>query len=211
MSQCPLCHKQSPVLFHQDKNRSFQQCIACQLVFVPAGYHLSMDEEKAEYDKHQNSSEDVGYRRFLARTTEPLFERLDSNSVGIDFGCGPAPTISVMAAERGIKVFDYDLYYCDDKSLLETQYDFIVSTEVIEHIANPHNLLILWDSMLKNDGVLAIMTKRVKDKTAFSRWHYKNDPTHICFYSLSTFDWIAQKMNWQAEVIDNDVIFFTKG
>jgi len=83
-------------------------------------------------------------------------------------------------------------------------------TEVIEHIANPQLLLTQLNSILKQAGILAIMTKRVIDQQAFSTWHYKNDPTHICFYSLKTFEWIGRTLNWRLEIIDKDVVFFYK-
>jgi hypothetical protein len=52
------------------------------------------------------------------------------------------------------------------------------------------------------------MTKRVIDVAAFSRWHYKNDPTHICFYSEATLKWLAAKYHLQMELIDKDVAIF---
>ena len=88
--------------------------------------------------------------------------------------------------------------------------NFITMTEVIEHIARPSELLPRLDRLLSPGGILAVMTKRTRDLAAFSSWHYKNDPTHICFYSEVTFEWIAQKMSWKLEVIDKDVVFFTK-
>jgi hypothetical protein len=54
------------------------------------------------------------------------------------------------------------------------------------------------------------MTKRVRDKPSFSTWHYKNDPTHIAFYSEQTFAWLAQQWQLKLEIIDNDVVFLTK-
>ena len=107
-------------------------------------------------------------------------------------------------------VRNYDLYYFNLPELLERRYDFVTMTEVIEHIADPQSLLIQLDSLLKQAGILAIMTKRVIDQQAFSNWHYKNDPTHICFYSLKTFEWIGRKLNWRLEIIDKDVVFFYK-
>jgi hypothetical protein len=54
------------------------------------------------------------------------------------------------------------------------------------------------------------MTKLVQDYEAFARWHYKNDDTHICFFSRSTFEWLADQ--WQAELTfaGKDVILFYK-
>ncbi|WP_246722870.1 class I SAM-dependent methyltransferase [Aliikangiella sp. G2MR2-5] len=219
-------------LYHQDKRRSYYQCARCMLVFVPACYHLCAVDEKAEYDKHQNNPDDPGYQRFLSRVTFPLFERvklkekescsetisiIDCGSEagvgstkirGLDFGCGPGPAISVMAEREHLRVDNYDLYYFSEPGLLQKQYDFITMTEVIEHLASPMMVLKQLDAMLKPEAILAIMTKRVTDQKAFSGWHYKNDPTHICYYSEATFAWIGQELGWRLEIIDKDVVFF---
>ena len=62
----------------------------------------------------------------------------------------------------------------------------------------------------EHDGVLGIMTKLVIDRKAFSNWHYKNDLTHVCFFSHFTFEWLTQKYDAQLEIIDADVILLTK-
>lgn len=210
MNKCPLCTQYSLQKYFQDKQRIFLQCKTCDLINVPAEYHLSPADEKAQYDQHQNNPEDPGYREFLSRAFSPLVKQISHDSLGLDFGCGSGPTISHMANEHGIKVSNYDLFYFNQPKLLETQYDFITMTEVIEHIADPCSLLTQLDGLLKQEGLLAIMTKRVINLQAFSTWHYKNDPTHICFYSLETFQWIALKLKWHLEVIDKDVVFFHK-
>ena len=215
---CPLCESCSPQTYYRQLDpkgpqqgrvkREFYQCGRCQLVFVPAMFHLSAAAEKAEYDKHQNSPQDSGYRRFLARTLDPLSERLAPGASGLDFGCGPGPTLSVMLAEQGLKVANYDLYYYPDASLLAQPYDFITLTEVIEHLASPMQVLTQLARCLRPNSLLAVMTKRVESQNAFAQWHYKNDPTHIAFYSEATFTWIAEYFSWQLEIIAKDVVFF---
>jgi 2-polyprenyl-3-methyl-5-hydroxy-6-metoxy-1,4-benzoquinol methylase len=222
--QCPLCQSQQQSIYQQDKKRDYWQCTRCQLVFVAKAQQLSATAEKAEYDKHQNDVNDQGYRQFLGRAFNPLLARLkqqQANSTyayhdyfsrlrGLDFGCGPGPTLSHMAKEQGVTVANYDLYYFNQPKLLERSYDFICLTEVIEHIAEPKTLLQQLEHMLKAKGLLVVMTKRVIDKQAFSQWHYKNDPTHISFYSEACFKWISQKMQWQMQLVDKDVVIFTK-
>ncbi|MCW8877857.1 MAG: class I SAM-dependent methyltransferase [Kangiellaceae bacterium] len=212
--ECPLCLANNISDYAEDKRRHYLACAQCSLVFVPSQFHLPPQQEKAEYDKHQNSPRDKGYRKFLSRLTIPLFKQLGSRKsdfiAGLDFGCGPGPTLSVMAEEEGLQVSDYDLFYFPDPKLLEQQYSFITMTEVIEHVSKPALLLDTLDSMLLPGGILAVMTKRVLGPEAFNQWHYKNDPTHICFYSEATFNWIAHWMNWQLQVIDKDVVFFYK-
>lgn len=207
MPHCPLCECEQSLSFCQDRKRDYWQCQTCQLVWVPRDYHLSSTAEKAEYDKHENSLTDAGYLKFLSRVSSPLVKRLSQPSKGLDFGCGPAPALAEQLKLHGHSVALYDLYYFPDSSVLTEQYDFITCTEVIEHIAHPAVVFEQWMKCLKPEGILAIMTKRVIDQSAFQNWHYKNDPTHICFYSEATFEWLANRWNLTLEIIDQDVVF----
>ncbi len=212
---CPLCHtndssQASLHEYYKDCKRTYVQCDCCDLVSVPDEFLLSSKEEKSIYDLHENNSDDEGYRKFLARAFTPLKEKVSSDAIGLDFGCGPGPSISKMAEEANIKIEDYDLYYFNYPELLKQKYNFVILTEVIEHIADAASLLQQLDSLLKSKAILVIMTKRVIDKQKFENWHYKNDLTHIRFYSLKTFEWIANKLNWRLEIIDKDVVYFYK-
>ncbi len=207
---CVLCSQPRLRLYHQDRKREYWQCRHCRLVQVPEAFHLSPEREKAEYDKHDNQNDDPGYRRFLSRCLTPVTARITTRQLGLDFGCGEGRLLSKMAGELGFHVKNYDLYYADDKSLLELKYDFIIATEVIEHIYDAGTAFELFDRLLWPRGFLALMTKRVSDAEAFSRWHYKNDPTHLCFYSVATFEWLAQRFDWTLETVTDDVVFLKK-
>lgn len=207
---CPLCKIAKTENFYQDKTRHYFKCKNCNLIFMAQTQFLSIEEEKARYDQHQNSPYDPKYRQFLNRLFIPMQKRLAKGSFGLDFGSGPGPTLSVMFKEAGYFMENYDYFYAKDDSLLKKQYDFITATEVLEHLHNPKKELDLLWSILKPGGSLGIMTKLALNKEAFALWHYKNDPTHVCFYSQSTFQWIAAK--WEAEVTfeDKDVILLKK-
>jgi len=210
LNSCPLCGSVSLFFFYQDKCRSYLRCNNCHLVVVPPEFLLGAEAEKAVYDQHQNDPKDKAYRGFLSRTFEPLIAQLPDDAKGLDFGCGPGPAISVMAEEVGLSVNNYDLYYHDTPEVLEQYYDFVTITEVIEHVADAKALLMRLDSLLSCGGVLAVMTSRVIDADAFGRWHYKNDPTHIRFYCIETFEWVAHHFDWRLEIVDKDVVFFHK-
>lgn len=206
---CPLCQTSEGSPFFQD-HREYFRCPVCALVFVLPYQFLTLKEEKAVYDKHENCSDDPGYRHFLSRLFIPLSQRLSAHSHGLDFGSGPGPTLSVMFEEAGHSMALYDPFYAPETRLLQLRYDFISATEVVEHLHYPgRELDRLW-SYLKTNGTLGIMTKRVIDQNAFSNWHYKNDPTHVCFFSLKTFQWLADHWRATLAVPDNDVVLFTK-
>ncbi|MBC2714777.1 MAG: class I SAM-dependent methyltransferase [Desulfobacteraceae bacterium] len=207
---CPLCKIPGSNVFFSDRHRDYFQCRTCCLIFVPPDQFLSADDEKAEYDLHENIPGDPAYRRFLNRLFTPIQERIQANSRGLDFGSGPGPTLSLMFEESGYLMEIYDKFYAKNSQALEKQYDFITATEVVEHLHNPEKTLARLWGCLKTSGWFGIMTKLAIGKKAFAQWHYKNDLTHVCFFSRRTFAWLAGR--WQADLVllDKDVILFNK-
>lgn len=209
MEICPLCQVRENTLFFKDK-RSYHRCSNCFLIFVTEGQRISSKEEKAIYDLHENEESDEGYRNFLSRLANPLIEKLSPASYGLDFGCGPGPTLSKIFEEAGHKMDLYDIFYQKNNEVFKKSYDFIVATEVVEHLFEPGRELQRLLGLLKEGAPLGIMTKLALDKEAFSKWHYKNDPTHVCFFSKETFHWLEKEWNLNCDVIGNDVIILSK-
>lgn len=207
---CPLCKYSHSNFYHRDKKREYLQCQQCQLVFVTQQYLPSLEQEKSEYDLHQNSAEDAGYRKFLARLSSPLLERLKPHSQGLDFGCGPGPALHLDFVDAGHNMWLFDPIYMPQPELENQQFDFITCTEAIEHFHQPFKQWQMWMQILKPQGWLAIMTKRVTDQQAFSQWHYKNDQTHVCFFSDFTFNWLATRYGLTLEFIAKDVVLMQK-
>ena len=207
---CPLCGGLQPEPFYQDRRRAYHRCPVCRLVFVPPVYHLAPEDEKAEYDRHRNRPDDPAYRRFLSRLASPLLSRLAPKSSGLDFGSGPGPTLAPMLREAGHTMAIYDPYYADRPAVLTRRYDFITASEVVEHLRHPGRELDRLYSLLKPGGLLGIMTKRVIDWERFIRWHYINDPTHVCFFSRETFAWLAARWRARVDFVDRDVIIIVK-
>lgn len=212
---CPLCGANKGHFYYEDKWRAYYQCGRCDLVYVPKQYWLTEAAEKVRYDQHENNIEDQGYRQFLARIVDPLVQNLPTEQPkkdlkGLDFGSGPGPALAIMLQDLGYKMAIFDKFYQPDKSVLNTQYDFITSTEVVEHLQAPNRVLQQLWAMLKAKGVLAIMTKRVIDLEAFKNWHYKNDDTHIVFFSKKTFHFLAEQWQSKAQFFGNDVVVFKK-
>jgi SAM-dependent methyltransferase len=208
---CTLCHSSNTVVYTQLADADYHQCSDCQLIFQDPATYLDNNEEKARYDTHQNNPEDEGYRKFLGRVVNPLLERIQTGQRGLDFGCGPGPTISVMLGELGYKVDNYDLYFCPDTKLENESYDFITSTEVFEHFYKPGMEFEKVWALLKPGGVLGVMTLFYPEKVEeFDKWWYKNDPTHVCFFSPEVFDFIGKKYGAKIEVVSDQVVFLKK-
>lgn len=207
---CPLCQSCDLLPYYQNKKAEYLQCVQCALVFLPTQYHLSVVDEKLRYDTHQNNPEDAGYRAFLSQVFDPVISQISPRDKGLDFGCGPGPTLSLMFEEAGYSVDLFDKFYADNPAVFSKQYDFITATEVVEHLSRPKFELERLLGILTKDGVLAVMTQMISKKVVFSSWYYKNDPTHICFFSKKTMRYLAKL--WGVKVVfhgDNVALFTT--
>jgi len=207
---CPLCHNDGASEFHRDKLRPYFRCSTCALVFVPALFHLTAREEMQRYELHQNNPEDDAYRAFLMRLGSPLMERLEPGAVGLDYGFGPGPTLSLTLAENGFPTEIYDPYFADDPTMLDARYDFLTCTETVEHFRNPAKHWEQMVDLVKPNGWMGVMTSLITEDTDFKTWHYARDDTHIAFYSHSTIEWIADRYSLKLEVIDDSVILMKK-
>lgn len=205
---CPLCTNSATELFHRDRKRSYFLCPQCDLVFVPPEFHLTPEEEKARYDFHRQDLTDSGYRQFLTRLFRPLEKKLSSGARGLDFGSGRSPTLSVLFEEAGYACEDYDLHFAVDPVMLADQYDFLACSETMEHLARPREEFERFLRMVKPGGWIGIMTQLRNQAPPFEKWFYKNDATHICFFSRRTFEWLGETCGLHTEFYPDSVVLF---
>ncbi len=212
MHACPLCSNTNSQFYHQDKIRIYWQCTQCSLVFVEQQYLPSLAREKKEYALHNNDFEDQGYCRYLMRIIDAVKEVTDikNDITAIDFGSGPNPVLAHLMKDKGFQCQYYDPIFAPNPEVLSQHYDLITCTEAIEHFHQPSNEWQLWQKMLKPGGWLAIMTKRVIDLERFKSWHYKNDITHVSFFSNNTFNWLAAKDGYRCFFPQPDIVLMQK-
>lgn len=187
-------------------------CSECKLVFKNPEVFLDHAEEAARYSTHQNNEEDAGYVSFLNRLVGPLKDFLPNKFDSLDYGCGPGPTVSKLLEEVGAHAHNYDPYFFPDAHLLIPEsYDVVTCTEVVEHFHRP---LQSWEelvSLVKDGGLLAVMTQMILPETDYQKWWYKNDPTHVVFYSPETMNYISKKYSLNLIFTDNkSVLIFRK-
>ncbi len=197
--ECPLCHEEGGKLYfqHTKSRRVFYRCGVCDLVFANRKDLLDRSEERRRYAQHENSNLDEGYRAFLQPSVEGIRDLYQSGWIGLDYGCGPYPALAEILSENGIQVDTYDPAFFPD--LKEKKYDFLVSTEVVEHF---HDVNQEWRKILSVIGLSApvvIMTNRHDEVSDFSGWHYWRDETHVSFYSQKTFQWIGERFSYHCE------------
>jgi hypothetical protein len=179
-------------------------------VFVPPESWLDHASEKARYDQHRNDPADERYRRFLGQLTKPLLERVPPGSIGLDFGSGPGPALTVMLEEAGMQMRLFDPIYAPDQTIWDGRYGFVAASEVVEHLRDPAAELDRLFGVLEPGGWLGVMTKWVGAHDDFVTWRYIRDLTHVAFYSPRTLRWIAQRWNAPVEFVGANVALFRK-
>lgn len=207
--RCPLCGGDARPFARVD-GQDYFRCPDCMLTFLDPARMPDLAAQKAVYDLHHNDPADTGYRAFLDRLAAPLTAHLVPGDHGLDYGCGPGPALAAMLRERGFPMAVWDPIYAPDPDALQRRYRFVTCTEVVEHLHDPAAAFERFDRLLEAGGWLGIMTMWLTDDSAFSHWHYRRDPTHVCFWQPATFTWLASRLGWTLTLPAKNVALFRK-
>jgi 2-polyprenyl-3-methyl-5-hydroxy-6-metoxy-1,4-benzoquinol methylase len=207
---CPLC-KTSKDFAHVNgpDNRVFQHCDTCQVIFAAPHMLPSLEEERSHYLRHENSIENEGYVNFLNKAIQPALPFFEQGWRGLDYGCGPGPTLSQLVAKAGYEVVNYDPFFFP-KLKVKQVYDFIFATECFEHFFHPAKELELLQKLLKVQGLLIIKTQHWQNLSELATWYYAKDVTHVVFYHSQTFNWIAEHYGFEKIYSDNSSVIILK-
>lgn len=197
---CSLCGSQKATWFFTDERGGgsprfwpYFHCQECDLIFRDPATRLEPVDERAQYCTHNNDVSDPGYLRFLQPTYDAVCGNFEVGSRGMDFGCGPGPALSHRLSEAGYEMEKYDPFFFPNEDVLKNSFEFITCTEVFEHFFEPGKELEKLLRMLEPGGALIVRTQFHEGRSAFPKWYYRNDPTHVCFFSRATFEWMARR------------------
>lgn len=203
---CPLCGQDGckHLVRRTRKGRCYWHCHQCQLIFVDPAARPSRQLEEDLYRQHRNSPEHPGYVTFLRRIIDPALPLLTPAMRGLDYGCGPGPTLSVLLEREGISCHNYDPLFFPD--LPARPCDFIFATECFEHFHTPVRELEKLRELLQPNGYLFVMTDLWHEETNLRTWSYLCDPTHVSFYHRRTFEHICHAYGFKLLACDDDRI-----
>lgn len=195
---CPLCGAAGgpPVPVFR---RPLHACPACELLWVPRSCHLSSAGQQARYRNHQNSLTNSEYvRRFeiLIAAWEALpgvgAKHAPPPRRVLDFGCGPGdpPVLVELLRRRGCDALGYDPFFAPqaDRS---RPFDAVFAVETFEHFCGGVADVAEAVKCVRPGGHLVASTLFHSGPSAAADWWYARDPTHVCFYSRRTMEWIA--------------------
>ncbi|MFV8226542.1 class I SAM-dependent methyltransferase [Christiangramia aquimixticola] len=206
---CSLCNCTTQE-FDLIEDRSYLQCSGCKAILLSPSNFLSPQAEKFRYSLHNNDISDPGYREFVAPIVMQVLKDQKTSASGLDFGCGTGPVISAILEELGYKMHLYDPYFRPDAKALQRKYDFIVCCEVMEHFQQPLKEFRLLTDLLTEGGKLYCKTELWKTGLDFKSWHYKNDATHVFFYTEDSLNWIKTHFNLSDLKVYKKFLVFTR-
>lgn len=209
MINCPLCGSKTNY-YLSFRHKDYRICYNCDSVFLDEKDIISKDKEMKRYSLHNTSINDSGYLKFIKPLLDYVMQKFKNSDKGLDFGCGIEGVAAEYLSTNGLSVDLYDPYFHDNKHLLSETYDFIISIEVVEHFNNPDKEFGLLHKMLKKGGQLVLMTDLLSENTNFLNWYYKNDETHVFFYSPKTFLYIKEKYGFDSIFVNDRLIVLTK-
>lgn len=187
--KCLFCQSEQLEKVIEDNYR----CFHCHVIFKSENIHLNSSEEEKRYGYHENDASDKNYFDFLIKLIKPIESELTNIKTHLDFGSGKSSVYQKYFSERNIQSNCYDLYFFPEKTILEKQYDLVTCSEVVEHFNDPSLDWSTLVSTVKPNGILAIMTNFYSNDIDYQKWWYKNDPTHVIFYTLESLKYIEEK------------------
>ena len=129
---------------------------------------------------------------------------------GLDYGSGTGPVAAKLLRDAGYEVTTFDPFFERNPNAFLHDYDFIISSEVVEHFHHPAREFRLLKEMLKPGGFLYCMTLRYSDDIDFENWHYAQDETHVIFYRDETAEWIQSAFGFADLILKERLIILRK-
>ena len=193
--QCKLCESEDVAVFFNDRARMYIHCATCGLIFVPDEDHVSVDEERERYTLHDNTMHNHGYVTYL-NDVVCVLQQIKAAPVSVlDFGCGQNAILTNIICEHGYLCDPYDPLFGKELPSLSSIYDVVILCEVIEHFRGLKSEIHLIDRLLKHSGNIIIRTQLYKNLQTFKSWWYRQDCTHINFFSFKTIEYLSMLFN----------------
>ena len=159
-----------------------------------------------------------------------LLDLVDKNKVVLDVGCATGQ-LAKRLKEKGCKVYGIEIdedaakiarKYCEDVIVGDIEFlenlpysekffDYIIFSDVLEHLKDPLTVLKRSRKYLKDNGYILCSIPNVayiyvRLNLLFGKWDYQKkgilDEQHLRFFTLKTFNNLVEKAGFKVEKID---------
>lgn len=206
---CTLCSSKTQHFYWSGK-KQYVRCINCKSVLLCPDYYIDPEKEKERYAEHNNDVTDPRYQNFLHPVTSRIEVDFNTDSTGLDYGCGTGPVATEVLKKKGYHINLFDPFFVNQPEVLKQPYNFIICSEVMEHFHLPYKEFRQLYNLLLPGGKLYCKTSTFSDTIDFDKWYYKNDPTHVFFYTEESLNWIKNHFSFREVEHLPDLIMFRK-
>ncbi len=177
----------------------YHRCPTCGGIVRDSVSFLAPEAEIRRYRLHRNTLEDDGYRTWLESFLSDVLRATDGRlflgdipiRTVLDYGSGPHPAFVELVRERGFHVRGWDPYFAPDDLPKLEEADLVTAIEVVEHFRDPRLEFSRIAGTVARGGWLAIGTHIVPERD-FGSWWYREDPTHVAFWTERAFTCLAE-------------------
>ena len=163
-----------------------------KIVKKDKGLFVSQEQAKKRYLTHHNQLTDERYLKYQTSIYETFVSLYLKTPDILDYGCGEAAPLKYVS---GLEMALYDLYFFNDESVFNKRYDTIILIEIVEHFEDPFDTFDKLCSLLKPGGRLIVQTEFKPAFADILDWWYIRDETHVSFYDLEVFQYIAKRFD----------------
>ena len=189
---------------------------------------------KINYEDYWKKRIKRGYTPLLPRHREIVRIIIETKNSGriLDLGCGEGHILKMLPnsyEKYGVDISKTALKLANDKNIhiklcnlnkdfpFDMKFDFIICSEVLEHLKNPSNVLENVKKHLTKDGLFLVTTPNIthwRHRVSMLFGKFPNyDKTHINFWDLNSF--IKLLHNYGYEILNFyptyfDPYFFSK-
>jgi 2-polyprenyl-3-methyl-5-hydroxy-6-metoxy-1,4-benzoquinol methylase len=181
---------------------SIWRCPSCKSIH--AGDEVDLAYYYSGYPFHGGTELDWAERAVYRNMTRRLVKAgLTKKHAILDYGCGSGALIRYLRSAGYENAHGYDQYSTEFSApeTLERGYDCIVSQDVIEHVAEPWDLLRTFDRLANPGAIIAIGTPNAEtvDFTNKAEWfvHALHQPYHRHILSSTMLQQSGPKIGWE--------------
>lgn len=196
--KCPLCHNSDFKPWAPETSPAvYLKCAICHFVWLIPEQRPTAARQAERYREHHNLADDPPYQKYLGRLVDRVKPHLTPGQRGIDYGSGPVEGMRALMEPQGWLVASYDPDFFPGLGAFKEPVQFILCNEAAEHFFEPAEDFRRFAQLLPQGGILGLRTECLPEESAFAKWWYRKDDTHICFYSTQTFQWLAARDGWR--------------
>jgi 2-polyprenyl-3-methyl-5-hydroxy-6-metoxy-1,4-benzoquinol methylase len=185
------------------RNETFRLWRCPHCLGIHATDEVDLAHYYASYPFHSYPKVDWVARAMLANQLFRLRRAgLSKHHRILDYGCGGGAFVEFLRENGYEHAVGFD-EYCEryrDRSVLDAEYDLVLSQDVIEHVPEPWDLLREFDRLIRPGGLVVIGTPNSEDvdlEDAEASVHALHQPYHRHIMSKRLVSTLAEPLGWE--------------